>query len=101
MSFSVFAPRRRPVTKTARIPQAEISAGSSRLQGPRDGPEVNHVHVLNRLLDLLKQNDVPGPQLFRLQTEFSLPLGEGGQGNVRGIDRDCAKQYSKIDKKLT
>lgn len=60
----------------------------------------NLVAALNRLLNTLKENKVPGPQLFRLKEEFSAPLGEGGQGNVRGINKKSAQRYLKADKSI-
>ena len=54
----------------------------------------DHVHALNRLLETLRDSDIPGPQLFRLDKEFKQILGQGSEGNVRGINKDCAKDYS-------
>ena len=49
--------------------------------------------ILNRLLQTLKECDIPGPQLFRLRQEISEPLGEGGQGNVRCLARELEHKY--------
>ncbi|KAF2186040.1 kinase-like protein [Zopfia rhizophila CBS 207.26] len=99
--------RHRPYTKTGR--QGKLLAtssaiasetSSSRLTRVRNESGVNNVDVLNRLLNTLRENQVPGPQLFRLQKEFSEPLGEGGQGNVRGITKECANRYRNVDKRI-
>ncbi|KAE9580304.1 hypothetical protein CGMCC3_g3763 [Colletotrichum fructicola] len=58
------------------------------------------VTILNRLIDTLQESGIPGPQLFRLQREFSKPLGEGGQGNVRGLNADAAKRYRGVHKSI-
>lgn len=60
----------------------------------------DRVKILGRLLQTLEDNEVPGPQFFRLRQEFSAPLGEGGEGNVRGIDEAVAKRYDRADEKM-
>ena len=54
--------------------------------------------ILNRLLNTLEEHEVPGPQFFRLKHEFDFPLGEGGQGNIRGVNERSFKSYSKASK---
>lgn len=76
---------------------SSVSA-SAQLSRSRRETGGNHIAVLNRLLRTLETNQVPGPQFFRLEQEFSKPLGEGGQGNVRGINEKSAKLYRKADK---
>ncbi|KAJ2893572.1 hypothetical protein MKZ38_008444 [Zalerion maritima] len=73
---------------------ASPSERLSRLRVEKGG---NNVAILNRLLHTLEENGVPGPQFFRLEREFSAPLGEGGQGNVRAIDHEAAKKYDRAD----
>jgi serine/threonine protein kinase len=64
------------------------------------GVDSEHIAVLNRLLSRLKKSDVPGPQLFRLENEFKMRLGEGGEGNVRGIAPSCAEAYRRTDNRI-
>ncbi|KAK2760422.1 hypothetical protein CKAH01_16516 [Colletotrichum kahawae] len=56
--------------------------------------------ALNSLLNTLQESGIPGPQLLRLQEEFFEPLGEGGQGNVRGLDFVAAKRYQGVRKSI-
>ncbi|RYP46714.1 hypothetical protein DL768_007122 [Monosporascus sp. mg162] len=60
----------------------------------------NPVAILNRLLNMLQESGIPGPQLFRLKEEFSHALGQGGQGNVRGLDNEVARRYRQADKRI-
>ncbi|KAI8712492.1 hypothetical protein NCS52_01347600 [Fusarium sp. LHS14.1] len=60
----------------------------------------NHVATLNRLINTLQESGIPGPQLFRLKNEFSHQLGQGGQGNVRGLDDGVARLYQRADKHI-
>ncbi|EEU36739.1 uncharacterized protein NECHADRAFT_86575 [Fusarium vanettenii 77-13-4] len=60
----------------------------------------NHVATLNRLINTLQESGIPGPQLFRLKNEFSHQLGQGGQGNVRGLDDGVARLYQRADKRI-
>ena len=76
------------------------SPSSQLTRSLREPDNANHVTVLNRLLGTLAANKVPGPQLFRLDAEFSVILGEGGQGNVRAVDDKVAARYSNADKKV-
>ncbi|KAI1350386.1 hypothetical protein F5Y01DRAFT_286162 [Xylaria sp. FL0043] len=48
--------------------------------------EIEDVKVLKNIMATLRVNKIPGPQLFRSQTEFPTMLGFGGEGNVRAID---------------
>jgi serine/threonine protein kinase len=106
MGFSYPWHRRRPVTSTGRrerppsTPSDTTLAASSRLTLVRNESGVSYVAVLNRLIDYLKKNEVPGPQLFRLEKEFSRGLGEGGQGNVRGINKESVKLYKEAGKRI-
>ncbi|KAJ4213183.1 hypothetical protein NW759_011027 [Fusarium solani] len=60
----------------------------------------NHIATLNRLIKTLQESGIPGPQLFRLNNEFSHQLGQGGQGNVRGLDAGVARLYRRADKRI-
>jgi serine/threonine protein kinase len=42
--------------------------------------------VLGNLMDTLRENGIPGPQLLRLKTEFDNPLGHGAQSEVFGFN---------------
>ncbi|KAM3075708.1 hypothetical protein ACMFMG_007839 [Clarireedia jacksonii] len=59
----------------------------------------DHTAVLERLIKTLEDCEVPGPQLFRLESEFSTPLGEGGDGNVRCVNEKSADLFRK-DKRI-
>ncbi|KAF6815286.1 hypothetical protein CSOJ01_03549 [Colletotrichum sojae] len=99
--------RRRPVTihRTGRLGKLRALAASSRaLAGSSSDFSTRHtrvlqetggnpVNILNRLLNTLKESGIPGPQLFRLDKEFTEQLGQGGQGNVRGLNSKAAQQY--------
>lgn len=58
------------------------------------------IDLLNRLLKTLQEHDVPGPQLFRLNEEFTEQLGQGGQGNVRGLSPGYVKLYERTPKRI-
>lgn len=103
--------RRRPATRQRtgrarlRAPdlhtQSEASSwASTRHATIRHETGGNPVAILNRLLNTLHENGVPGPQLFRLESEFSFPLGEGGQGNVRGLDLAFKEKYRRTHKRI-
>lgn len=53
---------------------------------------------LNELIQTLKENEVPGPQLFRLRSEFTEILGKGGQSEVRGVNQRTLKMIQMVDK---
>lgn len=103
--------RRRPVTihRTGRrgklhalAADSQTLAGSSsdfstRHTAVREETGGNPIDILNRLLNTLKESGIPGPQLFRLENEFSTQLGQGGQGNVRGLDANAAQQYRQAN----
>ncbi|RYP48280.1 hypothetical protein DL769_011221 [Monosporascus sp. CRB-8-3] len=84
-----------------RATTASASALSLNLSGARSGAIRSQsligrwLHRLFRaaLHPTLRDSDIPGPQLFRLDKEFKQTLGEGSEGSVRGIDRDCVKDY--------
>lgn len=39
---------------------------------------------------------IPGPQLFRWETEFKKPLGEGGEGSVRGTNESVNERINDL-----
>ncbi|KAF4610372.1 hypothetical protein G7Y89_g15748 [Cudoniella acicularis] len=89
-----------PISPAAAASSSSSRTPSSQLSVLRQESGGSHIAILNRLLNTLKENEVPGPQLFRLRQEFSEPLGEGGEGNVRAIDRECAARYRKMGKNM-
>lgn len=48
----------------------------------RDDAPVNAARDMRALFSILLQNNIPGPRLLRLETEFSGRLGHGGEGIV-------------------
>ncbi|KAK4209648.1 hypothetical protein QBC37DRAFT_430029 [Rhypophila decipiens] len=77
------------------VPGARRIQESSRtLSRMRQEKSLPHSQELDRLVKILKENKVPGPQLFRLESEFCQALGEGGsQGTVYGISRQALRKY--------
>jgi serine/threonine protein kinase len=49
--------------------------------------------VLSNLMVTLKDSNIPGPQLIRLQTEFNVELGCGAQSEVFGFDESVLDEY--------
>ncbi|KAI1126009.1 hypothetical protein F5Y10DRAFT_294192 [Nemania abortiva] len=60
-------------------------------------PNVQDIEVLQKILDTLREHKIPGPQLFRAQTEFPKVLGFGGEGNVRGTDESINNKINGLD----
>ncbi|KAI1110061.1 hypothetical protein F5Y14DRAFT_382373 [Nemania sp. NC0429] len=52
--------------------------------------------VLKNIMDTLRVHKIPGPQLFRWETEFQKHLGEGGEGSVRGTQESVNKRISGL-----
>ena len=46
------------------------------------------LQILKILLEILHENGIPGPNLIRLEKEFNLVTGEGGEGTVFGASQD-------------
>lgn len=62
---------------------------------------VPHHQALDRLATMLEINKVPGPQLFRLKSEFCHPLGRaGGQGAVYSINKLALSKYKRASKSV-
>lgn len=79
--------------------QRTISTGSiaRSLSSARVCPRnVENVEVLKNIINTLRANRIPGPQLFRSRTEFKKVLGFGGEGNVRGIDESVDERISNM-----
>ncbi|KAF5675979.1 serine threonine kinase [Fusarium circinatum] len=92
--------RRRVVAEPSSQTSTLIRKASERHTNIRHETGSDAVATLNRLLNTLEESGIPGPQLFRLKTEFSHALGQGGQGNVRGLDKDVAQRYQMADKRI-
>ncbi|KAF5573700.1 hypothetical protein FPCIR_13874 [Fusarium pseudocircinatum] len=90
--------RRRVVAEPSSHTSALVASASERHTNIRCEKGSDAVATLNRLLHTLEESGIPGPQLFRLQSEFSHSLGQGGQGNVRGVDKEVAQCYRMADK---
>ena len=54
----------------------------STISSLRDDAPVNAARDMKALFSILLNNEIPGPRLLRLQTEFSDRLGHGGEGIV-------------------
>ncbi|KAM7184939.1 hypothetical protein V8F33_012705 [Rhypophila sp. PSN 637] len=82
-------------TDTLVVPSVRRIQESSRtLSRMRQEKSLPHSQELDRLVQIIKDNKVPGPQLFRLGSEFCQALGEGGsQGTVYGIGRQALRKY--------
>ena len=81
-------------------PPVPSLSNSQRLTATIQEEGGDKVEILGRLLQTLEDSRVPGPQFFRLRQEFSVSLGEGGQGNVRGIDPTVAERYDKAGEEV-
>ncbi|KAF5607449.1 hypothetical protein FPANT_865 [Fusarium pseudoanthophilum] len=92
--------RRRVVAEPSNSTSTLIGSASERHTNIRHEKGPDAVATLNRLLKTLEESGIPGPQLFRLDTEFSHGLGQGGQGNVRGLDENVARRYRMADKRI-
>jgi serine/threonine protein kinase len=79
--------------RTLRPDQIYESRTLSRMRQEKSLP---HAQELDRLVQILKENQVPGPQLFRMKSEFSQQLGNsGGQGTVYGISKPAQDEYKE------
>lgn len=54
------------------------------------------LQVLKVLLDVLHRNHIPGPNLIRLEKEFNLVTGEGGEGKVFEAPKDFQEKLASI-----
>ncbi|KAI0100771.1 hypothetical protein GGR51DRAFT_531635 [Nemania sp. FL0031] len=75
--------------------------GNSRTVGERSSarvpsPNVQDIEVLRNIMDTLRKHKIPGPQLFRVQTEFPRVLGFGGEGNVHGTDESIDNKINDL-----
>ena len=57
------------------------------------------LQVLKVLLDTLYSNGIPGPSLVRLEKEFNLLAGEGGEGKIYGASTDFQQKLASISLK--
>ena len=86
----------------ATVPE-EVSSGVS-AEGTEQTAEAEKAQALRdeedklrALVDVLKKNEIPGPQLFRLKNEFHVPLGFGGEGKVRGACHVVRTQMKNLN----
>ena len=52
--------------------------------------------ILKILLEVLHENGIPGPNLVRLEKEFNLVTGEGGEGTVFGASQDFQQRLASL-----
>lgn len=62
-----------------------------RSQSLEDIPE-----TLNSLVEVLRENEVSGPQLFRLETEFKEILGQGAECTVHGLENSQRRRFARV-----
>lgn len=51
------------------------------------GESIDALRAMKEVLEVILKNDIQGPQLFRLDSEFDLELGKGTQFKVTGASR--------------
>lgn len=68
----------------------------SHLSDTRNHVSPDILQTLNDLVKILKDNDVEGPQLFRVKTEFNNSLGSGAQCSVWGIGERQLKEILRL-----
>ncbi|KAF7944489.1 hypothetical protein EAE96_010880 [Botrytis aclada] len=64
------------------------------------GEAIDALKAMEEVLEIISQNDIQGPQLLRLNSEFSLELGKGTQFRVIGASnefRSKLKRARKLD----
>ncbi|KAF3917148.1 hypothetical protein ABW20_dc0110368 [Dactylellina cionopaga] len=54
---------------------------------------IRYVEHLADLLETFRDNEVPGPQFFRVQREFSDLLGNGSQSKVFGVNQESKEEF--------
>lgn len=64
----------------------------SYLQDVRAQPPQDTRDVLNSLVQVFHENNVPGPNWFRLETEFTEILGRGAQCTVHAIGQETRRR---------
>ena len=57
------------------------------------------LQVLKVLLEVLHENGIPGPNLIRLEKEFNLVTGEGGEGKVFGASQEFQQHLAFVSTK--
>lgn len=76
---------------------SRISSQSSfALQATSKSKPEKPLQVLKVLLDDLLKNSIPGPHLVRLEREFNLVTGEGGEGKIFRASRDFQRNLVSI-----
>ena len=62
----------------------------------RDDAPINAALDMKALFSVLLQEKIPGPRLIRLRSEFSEPLGHGGEGIVYGASDEYVSNIQNI-----
>lgn len=76
---------------------SRISSQSSfALQETSKSTPEKPLQVLKELLNILHRNSIPGPLLIRLEKEFNLLAGEGGEGKVFGASTNFRRDLASI-----
>ncbi|TEY39362.1 hypothetical protein BOTCAL_0462g00050 [Botryotinia calthae] len=62
------------------------------------GESIDALKAIREVLEIISQNDIEGPQLFRLNSEFSLELGKGTQFRVTGASKEFRSKVKRARK---
>ncbi|KAF7886677.1 uncharacterized protein EAF02_003324 [Botrytis sinoallii] len=62
------------------------------------GESIDALEAMKEVLEIILQNDIQGPQLFRLNSEFSLELGKGTQFRVTGASKEFRSKLKRARK---
>jgi serine/threonine protein kinase len=79
-----------------------IAAGDRSIEQPSSARlssrNIKDVVILQKIIRTLRKHKIPGPQLFRVEKEFTVSLGVGGEGNVRATDKHMDKKIIQLAK---
>ena len=95
-SFSSGSSSEEPVSSTTSVSSRPTSLSSFPLQETGKSTPEKPLQVLKVLLDTLHKNGIPGPSLVRLDKEFNLVAGEGGEGMVFGASEQFQRNLESI-----
>lgn len=87
-------------TIVSQISVTSPSYFSTTSSSARDNDPVNAARDMRALFSILLQNNIPGPRLLRLQTEFSDQLGHGGEGIVYSASEQYTDKLLRITPRL-
>ncbi|KAM0157359.1 hypothetical protein ACHAQE_005997 [Botrytis cinerea] len=62
------------------------------------GEPISALKAMKEVLEIISQNDIEGPQLFRLNREFNLELGKGTQFRVTGASKEFRSKLKRARK---